>query len=223
MISSKESGRRLNLVNDKFIVSDIGNGQTLLILSEGAGYAAYVNELAQSWSERGRCLAFQAPPISLANWGNLDRGLAQLLGERGVRQATCVSFGHAGALLQQLLLSQLKLVRRAVFVDALTSPHPSRWYRFLDWLESRLPMGLPFRMKGALFNSTPFLQRMRCPVLVVTTPAADAYTRSQAVRMNAGLPTSWAVDLPAKDAPQALVATFLEFQEVAAKCPQKAA
>ena len=67
-----------------------------------------------------------------------------------------------------------------MLVDATTRPHPSTWTRLITRIESLLPIGLPLRSSDVVFNGKPFLQRIRCPVLVLSTAQATPYQMAEA-------------------------------------------
>ena len=201
--------------------ADADSGRAQIILVESSFYSALAHELFAVLSERTRTLLLELSALDSFNWRTATTALSDKLNEVKLRQATFIALGPAGAILQNLCLSEPKLVRSAVFVDASTRPHPSAWLKLLDRLERGLPMGLPFRAASPSLDARSLLQRIRCPSLVLSTAQADAYLREQAKVMSANLPTSWYFDLSEKNAADQIRDVVLAFEQVPAKCPQK--
>lgn len=203
------------------ILYDAGTGRPCIVLHEREDSHHLVPALAQTLAGKGRVLQIQTPLVTDTNWEQLTTALMDLLAGASIRHASFISFGACGALVQSLALRALRMVRTIVFVDASTRAHASGPSRFVDRVERWLPLGLPLRLTQSGFDAKPFLQRIRCPVLVVSSPRANAYQLSEASVLEAGLPTAWSATLTSGDPAQELAALVLEFQEVPAKCPQK--
>ncbi|MCB9030296.1 MAG: hypothetical protein H6619_04530, partial [Deltaproteobacteria bacterium] len=124
----------------------------------------------------------------------------------------------AGSIVQAFVLKNRKMVRRIVLLNSTTRPHPSLRERFLAWAEKNLPLGLPFRLGSLAFDSRCFLQRIRCPALVLVTGDASQYVRQQAEYLSSHLPTSWFSELLRGSTLSEKIELFLD---VPAKCPQK--
>ncbi len=202
------------------VLFDQGKGRPFIILAEaswGEQAQATVKVLAAS----ARVLQLEAPRIDGRNEKNLLENMRLIMQERGIRQAGFVSFGAAGTLVQGLALGDLKLVRAIIFVDATTRPHPTRYQRILDRIEHTLPLGLPLRSQIENFDAKPYLQRMRCPVLVVTSAVAAPHVCAEAAVFAQGLPTAWHVELGDDSPADSLARLVLEFQDVPVRCPQK--
>jgi hypothetical protein len=203
------------------LVSDIGKGRAFLVVREENSYAEFAKKVSDELSRRTRVVVLESPIVRDTNWGELSGQLLAQLKELSIRQASFVGFGAACSLIQNVCLQDIKLVRTAVFVDAASRAHPSALARFIDRVERALPLGLPLRLKNQGFDAKPYLQRMRCPALVVTTETASPHIRNEAELLEAMLPTSWRLDISTSDAVDKLAEQILNFQEVPARCPQK--
>ena len=210
------------------ILSDAGSGRPFVLLHELGDSVEAPRSLAAALQQRTRAILIQTPRISDSGWEEQSAAFGEFLSNgifsgRGTRQASFVTFGACGSLVQSLALQELKSVRTIVFIDAATRAHPSDFTKLVDRIEHALPLGLPLRLKQTGFDAKPFLQRIRCPVLVVTSPAATPFQLAEAEVLEAGLPTAWRIQLPAAGEPSALASLVLDFQEIPAKCPQKPA
>ena len=204
------------------IVDDRGKGRPFVLLHEAGSYSDLASGLLEAIAPVTRTVLLTSAAIGDRNWSELSEELIATLSQLAIRQASFVSFGAAGALIQHLALLEVKLARTIVFVDASTRPHPSAFARAVDFVERKLPLGLPLRSHSRGFDGRAFLQRIRCPVLVLTSSRASHYQRAQSELMMQNLPTAWSVDIagvPSEGA--ALSSQVLDFQKVAAKCPQK--
>lgn len=158
-------------------VSDTGKGRPFVIVHEQGAYTDFSAGISQALSERTRTVLLECSRTDDRNWRELSALLHGKLKELAIRQASLVGFGAAGSLVQNVCLEDLKVVRTVAFVDAASRPHPTRFSRLVDRLERSLPLGLPLRQRSQAFDSKPYLQRIRCPALVVTTQQAGAYLR----------------------------------------------
>jgi hypothetical protein len=85
-----------------------------------------------------------------------------------------------------------------------------------------LPLGLPLRVRSKGFDSKPFVQRIRCPVLVVLSQEAGEFERVQAYELANRIPSAWVVDLLQAVDPIKEFSDCLDtFEQVPVKCPQK--
>lgn len=202
-------------------LSDAGNGRAFVVLFEEQHFASHAQNLCQALSERSRAILLKSTLIQTNNWEQLTDELAAALSELGLRQASIVGFGAASIVAQNLALRDAKLVRTLTLIDASCRPHPSVYSRAVDWLERSLPMGLPFRHRDKGFYSKPFLQRLRCPTLIVNTSRADPHLQEQSTVLLSALPTAWYFNLEAQNEAQTLRDLLLDFETVPAKRPQK--
>ena len=67
--------------------------------------------------------------------------------------------------------------------------------KVIDWIESHLPLGLPLRPTNEAFDSRPFLHRLRCPVLIVSTLQAGMVLRAEAAAMHRRIPNAVLTEL----------------------------
>lgn len=202
-------------------LSDTGKGRTFVVLREENAYAEFCENVSSALAVKTRVLQVATPQISDRNWESLATELRELLRAASIRQASFVTFGAACSLVEFLCLSDLKLARTLVFVDATSRPHPSLWSKLIERIERSLPLGLPLRIGSTALDAKPYLQRIRCPVLVVTSTVANEYTRAEAALFEARLPTSWILNLKSADQVAELSEQVLAFEEVPARCPQK--
>lgn len=202
------------------VAAEGGKGRAFVLLHERGTYHEAAQALFAVLSQRTRALRIECASVRDDNWQHLSSEFIELMRQQGLKQTSFVSFGAAGTLLQDLGLTDVKQVRTAVFVDASTRPHPTSMQRFVDRVEEVLPLGLPLRLRAKGFDARAFLHRIRCPVLVVTTPRSTTFHQHQATVLADKLPTAWRVRLSSDEAEE-LCNLVCEFQDVPAKCPQK--
>jgi len=205
------------------IRADEGTGRAFVLLFERGSAEGEARALLGALSPRHRVLLLEVPVLEPGSWRASAGEVLELLKGQGVRQVSFVAFGPAAAPVQYLCLTEPRFVRTMALVDAVTRPHASRLTRLVDRLESWLPLGLPLRLSGEGFDCRPFLQRIRCPVLIITTPAASEYVRGEGAVMADRLPTAWQVALAAEGAAEELARLVATFTDVPAKCPQRSA
>jgi hypothetical protein len=203
------------------LVSCEGQGRSFVLVFDEPAYEHIVVSLADVLKQKSKVLVYRSQSVDGSNWNNLSQALRASLAEQSVRQASLVAMGSASALIQNIGLEDVKLVRSLVIIDGTCRPHPNWKDRLIDRIESSLPLGLPFRGSTEGFDSKPYLQRLRCPILLVLTSLATEFVRDQAVGMAGRLPTSWLVDLAANSEPNKLGELVENFQDVPVKCPQK--
>lgn len=211
------------MTNKLSLIKEGGKGRAFVIVFERSTSDKLTSQLFDALVQRGRALLVECDDIDNENWQNLTRGLIELLSKNSLRQASFVGVGPTCALIQNLAIGHLKLVRTMVLVDGTTRPHPTLSSRIIDRIEASLPLGMPFRTKSLGFDGRSFLQRIRCPALVVTSRSATPFLEAQARELAINLPTSWHVILSQPDQSRELADLALEFESVPAKCPQKSA
>lgn len=202
------------------VLEESGSGRTFVVMAENrdraAGAAIYDAMVKQGGTVR--VVLLHAKAITEGRVSQYVQSLIGILQQRSIRSVSLIGIGAAASVVQGLALVELKLVRTVCLIDATTRPHPTTYERMLARVEQYLPLGLPFRSPIEGFDSRPYLQRIRCPVMVLTTPHASAYILSEATVLGTRLPTAWTYHLtPADD----LSSLILSFQDVPAKCPQK--
>ncbi len=205
-------------------LSDEGTGRVFVTIVDDIGYLPLAQALVARLKERARAVLVGSAPITNDTWESLSESLAELMAQLGMRQASVIGFGAGATLAQNLALDQPKLVRTLAVIDSSTRPHPSRWERFIDRIEERLPFGLPLRLGTKGFNIKSYVHRLRCPLLVVGTRKASSFIKGELKSLASLAPTAWEVviadESPEREA-ESLTSTILAFQDVPAKCPQK--
>lgn len=201
-------------------ILDKGRGRPIVIVIEPSIAGATLAEYLGPLSEHFRVLLLEIPRVSKSNWRALTAQLKSLLAEAKIRHSSFVSFGAAGVLVQNIAVTEPKLVRSLIFINGSTRAHPTLGNRIVDFLEQHLPLGLPFRARSQHFDGMPFLHRIRCPVLLLSEPAGSGDgEREQSAVMAAGMPTAWSLQVKLDDHSQ-LVRLIRNFQDVPAKSPQ---
>lgn len=176
--------------------------------------------LFTSLGTRARALHIEMEPVTPKNWSAALEALRVMLDDQGVRQCSFVAYGAVSHVVVGYYLEDPKAVRTLALINMTARPHPTSTTRFVDWLEQRLPLGLPLRIDSEGFDAKPMLHRLRCPTLLITTPHASSYLREQSQEISRRIPTAWHVALEHNEA-EALTAMVLRFHEVPARCPQK--
>ena len=91
-------------------------------------------------------------------------------------------------------------------------------------IEQYLPLGLPFRTLNSGFDCKPFLQRIRCPVMLLSSREAGLYLKSEFQVFLKELPSAWGQVLTSEkqhaDYSAEVARLIQEFQDIPAKCPQ---
>ncbi|HMO02570.1 MAG TPA: hypothetical protein PKD37_03870 [Oligoflexia bacterium] len=207
------------------LLEESGEGRSFVIIieksdSDSRNSFFFANSLAlvTSLSKFFKATLIALPKIDQKNWGQIGDSLHRFLKEHGIRQTSFLASGSATTIVQYLSLIDLKLVRTICMINPYARPHPTRLTRFIDSIERFFPMGLPFKHTTSDFDGFPFLQRIRCPVLVLSEKQASNYEKSQAEKIVQALPTAWLVSINKDEDPTPLITRF---QETPAKCPQK--
>ena len=199
-------------------MSDSGHGRATIVLREG--HQARFDVFAPQ-SNSGRIVVLALEGVRAGAEAQCAEDLLRLLKTLSIRQGTFIACGACGALGQFLALTQQKLVRKLVLVDASTRAHPSALTRLIDRIEHYLPLGLPLRFRSVGFDSKPFLQRIRCPSLIIVTSAASFHERSEGKLIAGMVPTSWHIELNVERAAEEFSNLMQAFEDAPAKCPQK--
>jgi pimeloyl-ACP methyl ester carboxylesterase len=203
---------------------DIGTGRTFVVVVDDAHYSDVALAVTERLSLRARAVLVTSSPITVDSWGTLSTRLGDVLQGLGVRQASLIGCGAGATLAQNLALSDPKFVRSLVVVDATGRPHPTRWERLVDAVESKLPFGLPLRLGSSGFNVKSYVHRLRSPLLIVSTHRAGSFIRDELESLARMAPTAWLVDI-SEHTGEAEIATLCDtveaFQDTPVKCPQK--
>lgn len=203
------------------IKADSGTGRSFCFLAEAGKSSELAEKITKCSDSESRKIIFEIPQISDNNWKEISSAIIAELSNLKIRQTSFVGISSAGSIAQNLVLNQPKLVRTLVLIDSSSRPHPDRASNFIDWLESHLPLGLPLRKKTSGFDSKPFLQRLRCPTLVITTKLADEHIRSESNIILSRAPSAWKAEISSDSPEQELADLIKKLEDVPAKCPQK--
>lgn len=208
-------------------VFEDGKGRTVVLLTEQrSAYAELRTRVERAAIANQRVISFQLPLINDQNWNEITEALQNSFDREGLRQISLIGFGDAAVVAQSTTLKNLRgnrsvSIRSLMVIDGVCHAHATWWLKVIGRIEKSLPLGLPFRNNERGFDSKPFLQRIRCPVLVATTWRATSYEREQAELMCKRLPTAWRLELSEERETDQIVEEFLVFREVPVKCPQK--
>lgn len=143
------------------------------------------------------------------------------------KRVTLVGIGRGANVAQAVAIVFPRIVRRVILVNATTRLAPSKFVRMVDRIERFLPLGLPMRSSSTSFDSRPYLHRVRCPALVLTTPSADSFVRAQADTISQAIPNAWRretrgeVSHDSEFVSSELTTLIREFLDVPPKRPQK--
>lgn len=209
--------------NSISVLSDGGSGRAFLTVIDDSEYLPFASAIAEKLALKARSILLLSSSVTTHSWSQLSQRLIDVMAELGVRQCSLVAMGAGATLVQNVALNQPKLVRSLAIVDASSRPHPTLFERAIDWLEERLPFGLPLRLGSHGFNVKAYLHRLRCPVLLIATKRSSKFVREEVVSMALRAPTAWHVELTGSDGAEIneLSNTLLAFQDLPAKCPQK--
>jgi len=205
-------------------VSDLGSGRTFVVVFDDPAYLSLVQAIGAALVDSARVVIMQTSTISADSWREVAELFDANLAELKVRQASFVGVAAGAAVVQNVALSNPKLVRTLTVIDASLRPHPSRFERMLDALEAKLPFGLPLRLGSKSFNIRAFAHRLRCPMLLVSTKRASSFVVRELHTLGMVAPTAWYVQVRAERAEeeaQELAGYVNSFQDTPAKCPQK--
>ncbi len=206
------------------VVSDQGSGRAFVVVFDDSAYLPLVRSIGEAIAKSARAVVIQVDQVNGESWVGLVDALSSALTELKVRQASFVGVAAGATLVQDLALSNPKIVRTLVIIDASLRPHPSRFERVLDAIEARLPFGLPLRLGSKSFNVRAFAHRLRCPMLLVSTRRASPFVCRELQALGEVAPTAWHVEVKSDDfsvESSALADYMLAFQDTPAKCPQK--
>ena len=209
------------MVEQLTIENDEGNGRAFVLLYAEDRYRPMVAALGASIADGRRVITIRLPLLNAGNWAKGAAEFRDCIEARGLRHIHLIAFGVATVAAQCFCLGETKSARSLVLVDGLSRFAQLSWQRMMDTIEAALPLGLPWRNPRGVFDSRAWLQRIRCPVLLLSTPLADAFLRDEQRLFSASLPTSWRHELRGDDWQDALAGVIEDFLDVPAKCPQK--
>lgn len=210
-------------MSDRFtseIAAEKGRGRATVVISDAAEEATARALFEQLDSERHTMLV-RLPAAALLEWQAASRALLGMLKGRGIRQASFVSFGRASETVLSCCLEESRAVRSVLLCNG-TARLGEHWLDdMLERLETALPMGLPFRTRVKGFDARPFLQRIRCPVLIALSGEASSVVTRQAALLAGSIPTSWLLRISDSGLAESLASLIQDFEQVPARCPQK--
>ena len=210
----------------KYIINEEshGKGRPMVILHfSGSAFEAAARELYNSLENSGQIHLISIKHFS-DDWQIALDTLLQFLEQKGIRNASFAGFEDCTVLLQALILKRPKLVRSLILIDPATRARPTAFQEWISRVEHLLPLGLPFRSEIEGFDAEPFLQRIRCPLLLVLASKTDAYKKEQLEKISQRAPTSFFVEIDAShplEFNRKLHDSILQFFEIPAKSPQK--
>lgn len=194
-----------------------GNASPLLIISDSDSREC--DELTRELGDEFSILALSGGLPAQSEVMAFSQSLMRHLESQKIKRITVCGIRAGAAIAQALSVLDPKQIRRLILLDATTRLEPGVLSRSIDWLERFLPLGLPLRSLSRDFDSRPFLHRIRCPSLVLHSPGAGLYLRSQANYLAHKIPNAWLRPLYNE---QELAALVLEFMQVPTKRSQKA-
>jgi len=148
--------------------------------------------------------------------------LAAQIEQQRIKRLTVLGIADGSSVALALAAFNPKLVRRLILLNGTTRVSPGIGSRMIDTIERFLPLGLPLRPLSEDFDARPFLHRVRCPVLVLTTADASPFVQSQAKLLAKAIPNAWKEILTAAGQTAAEFSRVLsQFEELPAKRPQK--
>lgn len=200
---------------------DSGTGRAFCLLIDNAQDLELAKKISKQLDVKSRLIIFSLEEISQYNWQKLTAAVLEQFQEKKVRQVSLIGIKAAGAIAQNIALTNRKLSRSLILINTTTRPHPTAFSKFVDRIESILPLGLPLRQSSANFDSKPFLQRLRCPALILTTKEANDHEKAEAKILTKRLPTAWHYEASSLDVAAEIAKLLSQFEDVPAKCPQK--
>ena len=201
------------------------NGRPLCFLIDASAKESLPPWLADFVKEKAhtaRILKISYRTIDYQNLEVLAHKTIECLAQHRIRQAAFVTYGMASLILWKIALTQQKLVRNAIVINGESRPPIARRERIFDWLEARLPLGLPFRGHNGYFHALPFLQRLRFPVFILTVAPVSQRLQDEAEALKRELPIAWSKELEkTSELSETLLELTTAFHSVPTKCPQK--
>lgn len=196
-----------------------GSGASAIVLSEHDLWSRDFESVSKLLEKSHTVRQIKLMPVSSQNWRDVSDQLIDIVEQNKIRASYVVAFGESASIALHVALLKGKLIRRLVLVNPRFRPDPNKLTQLIDKIESILPLGLPFRVKGDQFDARPFLQRIRFPVLVIDTKSVSREEKESEL-INQSLPTSWYLKTESLES-QEVKDALLEFEDVPAKRPQK--
>lgn len=202
------------------IIKDFGKGRVVSFLFERGSAPLLKPEIIDKFSAQHRVLFIETDILSNDNWLEESNKVQQLLENLEIRQSSFVGIKDASSIALFTALEEQKFVRTLTLIEPTCSPHPTLLSKCVQWIEEKLPLGLPLRPFQSGFDASAFLHRVRCPVVCITYASTSSFVREQVQMMTERLPTAWSVELSENDNEQ-LFSLIIDMQTVPVKCPQK--
>lgn len=201
---------------------DTGKGRAFCFLSEAeSGNSSLLNSVIEKLTLKSRLVHLRIPEVTAKNWKEITSELEKKLDELKIRQVSLVGIEASASIAQNLALQNKKLIRSLVLIDAASRAHASKVSKFIDEIEKFLPLGLPLRRNSEDFYSLPFLQRLRCPVLVLSRSSASEFIKNESKVLAKRIPVCWEETLVEDASAEQIAEWIFNFENVPAKCPQK--
>jgi len=208
-----------------------GKGRFFIILQPEKEYTDAAEILFNALPETYSVVLIKIQEIKVNSWLRSVQQLQELIDSEGLRHFHLLAFGEASVFPEWYYLQNPKMLRSIVLVDPVSRILPNTngfgaslkysWKYLVDLIEKHLPLGLPLRGVSGAFDSSAYLHRLRCPVLVVSSPGATQGQSREASSLAIKLPTAWHKESPTQDGTKALPLLALDFLNVPARCPQK--
>lgn len=164
---------------------------SVLLIIPGSGISLeQARLLAAELEHNFRTILYNGPLPGVVNVYQFSAELHEKLLRKNVKRSTILAAGSACNVAQAIAVSFPGSVRRLALVDPLSRMFPTFGTKVIDWIESHLPLGLPLRPTSDAFDSRSFLHRLRCPVLIVSTPQAGIMLRAEAAAMHRRIPNA---------------------------------
>jgi pimeloyl-ACP methyl ester carboxylesterase len=201
---------------------DCGSGRVFCLLTDDPAFTALATDVRAALRSAARVVSLKAPLVTASNWQQLTVDLQSVVQLLETRQVSFVAFGATAALVLSVALEEPRFVRTLALVDPTARPHPTAWSSIVDRIESALPLGLPLRAAAKAFDARACIHRIRCPLLLASSPSASPFVRSQVQELSHKAPTCWTVSITnAANSGEELAVVLTAFQDVPVRCPQK--
>ncbi len=236
-VSSERSGdENISSLNDRDLLSIVHSpehpdGTILIILNDGAFIDSSKSEEIYSTLRNNQTSRIVVLNHLLPMGSEVIRFAESVIAElerKSLKRITLIGIEDGASVVQALTILEPRLIRRAVLVNPNSRVNPTFFSRAIDWIEKFLPVGLPFRAVTKEFDSRPFVHRIRCPILIVTTPSENFYRVRESEYLANKIPNCYLVKTEGayfqdgnSDFSQEFVKLFDEFQKSPVKRPQK--
>ena len=190
-----------------------GEGKALVLvrtMGENTSPASEVTAISR-WCETllTGCLTFSrvlelcvVPPQSGVEWEQTSAQLEAALADRGLRHCPIIGIGESALMVHHFAVFRPKICQSIILIDPVFQLSATRMTRLVNWIEQILPLGLPLRVGTDSFISAPFLHRIRCPTLVISSAGEGDEQEEATSSMTRRIPNGWfkRLDLEAQEA-----------------------